>query len=435
MRASPATLAPMPRITLLILLLFTGPALAAPGLISAIRFKGNEITREAILRQELLLKPGDAARPEAVERDRRALMNLGLFKWVRSELRDDGAGGVELLFSMEEKFYFLPIPRLDAKTDGSFAYGMELSLDNVGGLNQRLKLVHRRHDAIDATEPQRIESELSYSYPRLLGTRYALSMGFTRTATEIIESDAAGAVTAEYDYQYHATSVGVSRWLGSDGTSSGWRLGTGMVHREQFFNHTFGTPGLYEGSQALGVTYSIGHYAVDNLRYRRIGHQYGVSGELGLPMLGSDHSYNRSQLFYRRYHPLDDDRPRNLNAQLRLGAANGLLFGNTAFSIGGSDSLRGHDSGALSGNAYLLLNLEYRHPLSGYPQLRGVLFSDIGNAWPGVMEMDITDLVSDVGIGLRWKVQSFVNMELTVDVGYDPLSGKHKVFAGSSGSF
>ncbi len=417
------------------LLLLSGPTLAASGIISAIRFEGNEITREAILRQELLLAPGDEAAPEAVERDRRALMNLGLFKWVRSELHDDGAGGVELLFVMEEKFYFLPIPRLDAKADGSFAYGMELTMDNVGGLNQRLKLVHRRHDAIDSTEPQRIESELSYSYPRLLGTRYALALGFNRIATELLETDNANNLTAAYDYRLQSTSAAVSRWLGKKGSSRGWVVSTGMVHREQFFTHTFGTPGLYHGSQAVGFSFAVGHHAVDNLRYRRIGHQYGFSGEQGLPLLGSQHSYNRGQLYYRRYHPLDEDRPRNLNAQLRIGAANGLLFDSTAFSIGGGGSLRGHDSGALRGNAFMLLNMEYRHPLSGYPQLRGVLFTDIGNAWPGVMESDLSDLKHDVGIGLRWKVQSFVNMELTVDVGHDPLSGTTKVFAGSSGSF
>jgi outer membrane translocation and assembly module TamA len=83
----------------------------------------------------------------------------------------------------------------------------------------------------------------------------------------------------------------------------------------------------------------------------------------------------------------------------------------------------------------ILLNTEYLYPLSGYPQLRGVAFFDAGNVYPGPMEMDLTKLHTGAGLGLRWKVQSFVNVTLRVDVAYGLDTGEQFTYAGTSVPF
>lgn len=96
-----------------------------PDVIAAIEFSGNEQTRERVLLQEMSVKVGDPVDPAAIERSRQAIMNLGLFKSVRADLQD-GPEGKVLHISVEEKLYILPLPRLDAKPDGSYSYGMEV---------------------------------------------------------------------------------------------------------------------------------------------------------------------------------------------------------------------------------------------------------------------------------------------------------------------
>jgi outer membrane protein assembly factor BamA len=72
----------------------------------------------------------------------------------------------------------------------------------------------------------------------------------------------------------------------------------------------------------------------------------------------------------------------------------------------------------VNGNVFALLNLEYHHPLTGYNQMRGVVFTDIGDAWDDLESITLNHLKSSVGVGLRWTVQSFVDVTLRGDFAY-----------------
>jgi outer membrane translocation and assembly module TamA len=56
--------------------------------------------------------------------------------------------------------------------------------------------------------------------------------------------------------------------------------------------------------------------------------------------------------------------------------------------------------------------------LFGRPEMRLAAFVDVGNVYPGVLETDLTDLEAAAGIGLRWVLESFVNVTLRADVAY-----------------
>ena len=91
--------------------------------ISGIDFAGNDITRPETMRRELLVHVGDPADPEAIERSRQAVQDLGLFRWVAVERKRLDDGTIRLTFVVHEKWYILPLPRVEGNSNGDYGYG------------------------------------------------------------------------------------------------------------------------------------------------------------------------------------------------------------------------------------------------------------------------------------------------------------------------
>ena len=54
----------------------------------------------------------------------------------------------------------------------------------------------------------------------------------------------------------------------------------------------------------------------------------------------------------------------------------------------------------VGGNGLLLLNLEYRFPIAG--PFEGVVFYDAGNVWPDWRRIDLGEIKTGAGAGVRW---------------------------------
>ncbi len=400
---------------LLALLWFTlvsAPLYAVP--ISEVRFEGNKVTREKVLRQELLLKEGDELDIKRVEKSRQAMMNLGLFKSVASRVEEDGANR-RLIFTLEERYYLLPIPLLNGnQEEGNYSYGMELRHDNVLGLNQRLKLTYENEQLIDDTVPSKRQMELTYAIPRLIDTPFQLSLNAKRISEQVIEVDENNITTGNYHQDVSSGGFFLSRWVNPNWISQGWTVGAGLGAVEKSYSQQTGSGLAYDDSQSLAVNAGINYNQVEEHQYHRAGTRYGYSLSIAQPSLGSDYTFTRHWLYYRRYLPLKAV-DANINTQLQLGLANGRAFDSPTYSIGSSTLLRGYKNGYAEGDAVMILNAEYHHHLSGYRQLRGVLFTDVGNAWESPLDVDLGDLAVGVGVGLRWRVQAFVNLTLRMD--------------------
>lgn len=410
---------------IVLLLCFCSAVVGAEARIAAIRFEGNEVTRERVLRQELTVQVGDRVDPERIERSRQAIMDLGLFKSVRWSLEDAPEGKV-LTYTVEEKYYVLPLPLVDADPDGSYSYGGEVRLDNLGGLNQRLKLKLDTSGDADGESSEKRELSLDYSYPRIGGSTYNLVLG---AEVERREFDVTGdTADAHYQRDYRRLGVEVSRWITTFGPSRGWRIGGGVVLEQQDYSRLSGDR-LYDDQQAVALIGSVLFDAQHDHGWYRSGGATGYQLALGLRELGSDEFFTRHLLFYRRYHAFGAGH--NLNWRLQFGLANGTKFGGLAYSVGGDKTLRGYDSEG--GNAMVLANVEYLRPL--YKTLRGLLFADVGNVYPGVLETDLTDLRAGVGFGLRWDVAWFVDTTLRADMAYNLEDGETRTYVGTSRTF
>jgi outer membrane protein assembly factor BamA len=413
------------------------PSAEAPaGVIKAIEFSGNRVTRRQILLQEMVVKVGDPANPQLIERSRQAIMDLGLFVWVHARVAS-AEGGVILHIEVKEKYYILPVPKLDRDAENRISLGMELTLDNLGGYNQQLKYRYENQSA-DGLSGGKINTDLvSYSYPRMFGSPYNFQAGVTEQ-TLPAEGVTDGMLTSLYRLQSWTGSFTLSRWLNRSGPSTGWQVGGGAVVRTNRYEYLSGAMDPdFISAKAVGITL-LGQYVdVHDYLYSRSGVAYGYNGEYGDPTIGSDTHYTRHLFYYRRYWLLPNVPHENLDLQTEVGLSSGDMFPNDvyAYALGGNSSLRGYDSGAFTGNAYVLLNVQYLRPLFGYFPLRGVLFADIGNAYPSNQELHLGDLHWDAGVGLRLRLKSFVKIDLRVDVAYARDTGEVKVFAGSKELF
>ena len=409
---------------------------ASGGVITAIEFSGNHVTRRQILAQEMLVKVGDVADPALVEASRQAIMDLGLFVAVYAELKP-ADGGVVLHIIVKEKYYILPVPKLNRDEQNRVSIGGELSFDNLAGLNQQLKYRYENEQAPGLSRGNLTTDLISYSYPRMFGTTYNLQASVTDVTSpaEVVTGDT---LTSLYRLKAWAGNLQLSHWLNRTGPSRGWQVGGGVVVRQNSYDYLSGVPeSSFRDARAVGITLLGQFTRVHDYLFSRSGVEYGYNMEYGDPDFGSDSHYTRHDFYYRKYWLLEGRPHENIDLQAKLGLSSGNIFPtNTyAYSLGGSRSLRGYDSGTFTGKAYALVNVQYLRPFFGYYPLRGAVFLDIGNAYPNYREFHLGDLHWDAGLGFRLRLKSFVKMDLRVDVSYAYDTGEVKVFAGSKEMF
>jgi outer membrane protein assembly factor BamA len=409
---------------------------ASSRVITRIEFVGNRVTQPRIMLQEMLVKEGDIADSALIERSRQAIMDLGLFTSVDASV-DEHEDGSVLRIVVKEKYYILPVPKLNRDDDNNISLGAEISLDNLAGLNQQLKLRYETEDAAGLSGGKIDTNTLSYNYPRMFGSPYVFGADINqiRLPAEVVTGTA---VTSLYEQEALTASLQVSRWLAPRGPSRGWQVGAGLVWRHNAYDYVSGAPtDTFQDAQAVGINVLGQFLDVRDYLFSRSGKEYGYVGEFGAPVLGSDTQYTRHEFFYRRYLLIEGRPHENLEFQGRLGLSSGDIFAGEgfAYSLGGSKTLRAYDTGSFTGNSFVLFNLQYLRPFFDYYPLRGALFLDVGNAYPNNERINLGDLKWDVGIGLRLRLKSFVKIDLRVDVAYAYDTGEYKVFAGTKEIF
>lgn len=400
--------------------------------IEEIRFEDNKTTQDRLLREEILFREGDAFSVADLVESRQLIKNLGLFKrvWARAER---GETGVIVTFTVREKWYILPIPKLERNSDGDLSYGGELTWDNLWGLNHTLKFKAEQEDQASGAKQQTLS--MNYKVPKFIGTPWGLNSGIKRERTLTdYEPEVPGDTTYEGTYYEYLDriNVGASRWLKRISPSQGWIAGTSLTWSHVYYEQESGNPLLEEGYRHMNFSFSGGFTAVDDFEYYRSGQRFGATLDLGREQLGSTENYTTINVYWQRYQPLQRPLRANLDMQLLAGFNQGL---DDAFELGGADTMRGivDDEKAL-GDAFALLNLNWLIPIPRYPVFRWNIFADVGNAWDRD-EIDPLDLKFTFGVGARWKIRALVNTSLRLDVGFDPSTGEYKIYAGTTEMF
>jgi outer membrane protein assembly factor BamA len=412
---------------LLALIIYSGTAQAITT-IRSITFEGNEVTRDIFLRRTIYFAEGSIYNEDCLVESVQALMDTGLFKTVEyyvssdmPEEEDADDSQVDLIIRVREKHYLLVLPRIRIR-DNETHVGIQLRWDNVFGLNHSLRyLAEDRGTTLGINEKR---NELKYAYPEVNGSDYSLGVEFTEQNE--VDISQPGLEANRID---QAATISVHRWLNPYGRNYGWFANMGWTVNDRV--NDLLNPALADetlGAVVLGLGY--GYSKTHDYGYNRAGKEYGYALNIANQAFGSETEFARHELYYRSYYrfptrPLD-----NLNVQTILGHATHDIMGGKAFGLGGED-LRGYDPGRFTGNALLQLNMEYLQPFENHPQWRYAGFIDMGNTYEDVEDVIHGGLKTGVGVGLRWRLISFVRVSLRLDVGYAIADDDYRITAGT----
>lgn len=378
-------------------------------------FEGNDTTRAQTLRREIAVRVGAPTSPRQLEASRQAIQDLGLFKQV-SVRTEPLADGVRVVFRVVERYYLLPLPRVDAKSDGRYAYGAQLRWDNVWGLNHDLRVIWLEEDQKQQNVGRESQYSASYSIPFIGGSPYGLSV-YGGYSTRPVDNDDG----STYTETFHDLGFTVSRRLGGSGPpSQGWRLTLGLDYNVQDTAGAAAPPAYGTAwSPSVALRYRDWHYRI----YSDVGDLFKLGYSFASENLGSDYHYGRIDSSYAHFMPVGSTDHQTLH----FIASGGWYFGGPQpvhpFGLGGSDALRGYEVNFREGDAFWLLQLEFARPLyTPWPWLRGVVILESGNVSRQAEQFWFDSAHTSLGVGLRVRFKNFVNFEL--EAGYAiPLSG------------
>lgn len=419
-------------ISVLLISVFFDKTVYALTTIRSIHFEGNDVTQEIFLRRTIYLSEGDAFNEISLAESLQALMDTGLFKsvdyYVSSDvLEEENAteSQIDLFIQVREKHYLLVVPRIRVR-DNETHIGIQLRWDNLFGYNHRLRYLMEDRGTTSNIDEQR--NEFDYFYPNVNGSSYSLNFFFVEQ-NEVDDTEPG----FEVDRQDRVLGFNVHRWLNSAGRNYGWFANVGWSTRERV-NDMLDTALTDDTLDALVLRLEYGFSETHDYGYNRAGKEYGYAVDIAHRVLHSEAEFARHELYYRSYYRFPSRPLDNLNVQTILGHATHDIMENEAFGLGGED-LRGYDPGRFTGNAMLQVNMEYLRPFENHPRLRYVGFVDLGNTYEDVADVIHGGLKTGVGVGLRWKIPSFVKLSLRVDLGYGITDKDYRITAGTHYSY
>jgi len=396
--------------------------------IKLISFSGNRITRSEVMQRELVQKRGALCSLDDVIDGIQNVMDLGLFRSVRAELRWDNEQ-LELVYVVVEKIFFLPIPRLSRTSDGELRLGAQLRWDNFLGRLHQLKITSEKRQEDDGKGRSGYVHKLNYTVPRFFGSQYGVGLNVSgeRRNTQLAQD---GVIFGEALRQSERFEWRLARWANQSTGISGLSYFAGIGFEQRDYEIRSGESGPFIQGDDIALVAGAEIQRVHQESYRRTGHRHSASLRLADKFLGADFRYHRVDLHMRWYLPLL--RPQtNLNIQMRLGWSDLAPFGQRSYEIGGGELLRGMQSGYRTGNILTLVNVEYLSGFFAYPAWRWVAFTDIGNVYRN-NDVNLFRQNMRAGLGLRWKLAALTNTDIRLDVAWDPDKTKFTPYLSTS---
>jgi outer membrane protein insertion porin family len=380
-----------------------------PAIVDLIDIAGNEKTLEKVIRRELRLLPGEKYRQSDMERSIREVMQLNYFNNVTPDLRPNNDGTIDLVFDVDEK-----------DNIGQFSAGVMYSqIDGFGGnLNVTIPNFRGTGQEVGANiefSKYRQDISLQFKEPWLFDTPTSVNgrvffQRLTRGEDENkIETMSYGLVvgagqrlTWPDDYYRYFVYYRLSKEDDRFSSSIGDRnkpldIGNGVK--------------VLNGGWLSKVSFTLERNDTDLPTFPTRGSKFFSTTEIA--GLGGSYSFIKETVGYDLYLPLFWKFV--LGGKARMGALGG--FGGAAdisykdlFTGGGvyyDGVIRGYDEETFGGRFHmeegktmLTLSTELRFPILDQQLYFGV-FGDVGNTWSSLSRIDLTDLYTGVGFGVR----------------------------------
>lgn len=402
------------------------PAPTAFPVVYDILYEGNEITLPVTMNRELVVHVGDRADPDKVEHSRQAIQDLGLFREVKVRQEPFGPDGVRLIFKVREKWYVLPIPRLEINSEGDTALGMQLRWNNLWGLNHRLDLYAIRHDYKRDDRDNSNNYSIGYDIPFLGETRNALNINLSHSLQNSNTPD-----DVSFRERKDRVAVVMSRALSHEGPKSrGWKAGGGLQWQEQ---HASGEDAPSSWGYAVGPVASVSYKNLRDHLYSETGTLFENSISFAANHALADYGYFQHESHYSYEWAVGGVEHQTMRTSFMLGGYYGGPSSkeHDTFEFGGSEFLRGYDREVIDGNFAYYGSLDYLRPIH-WKWLRFLATFEAGSALDSLSHARGKGLYTSIGLGVSVKVTWLVNVQFEAGLAYPLNDGDGLRFFGQS---
>src|SRR6056297_536419 len=356
------------------------------GHVNDVIIKGNEKTKDYVIRRQLDIEKGDILKLSDVQDAYRNLYRLQYFKNIQPDFkRVEGEDNLaNLIITVEEgktgQFNFGAGYGTGGDSgDGSWFGYLNLKEDNLFGRGQSLSFDTR----IGSTTTY----SLNFQEPWLMGTENSFGISIYNQKTEGKENND--------DEEYNETRKGGSLSLGRP-INEMWD-GSAKYRLEQTEYDWVDEEKADEENKTSSITFKVDRDTSNHPFNPDDGAIDIFTLETAGGILKGDNTYQKLSADLRRYYPgFRDEHAWALRGKVGLGFDNIPL--SEKYYIGGANTVRGYDE-SVSGDDMLLVNAEYRFPV--VDRITGVVFLDSGNAWEKDAEVKIDDMRSSIGLGAR----------------------------------
>ena len=366
--------------------------------IGRVIIKGNDFTRDKVIRREVVLLEGSLFDGDKLKLTRKRLRNLGFFEEVKIETK---RGARPDLLDVEVSLKEKPTGVISGGTGFSSRSGIllfgEVRENNLFGRGQTLSLRLRRSD-LDTT------GTLSFIEPHIFDTNFNLS------TSAFLQNDE----FSNFERDRVGGNIGTGRWVAEN-------IFARIVYQYEendVFNITSGATNFIQEQEGRSATSSLTPSLSRDRRDNRIRPTKGglsqFSSRVAGGVLSGDNDFYALSGEHRHYYPFFKKRV-ILMGRGRVTWADGfggqdLPIFERAF-LGGARTVRGFDfrevgpkdgnGDAIGGNAALLFNVELQFPFVA--GLRAVIFYDTGQVYRKDDDnvFNLRDLRSSAGGGLR----------------------------------
>jgi outer membrane protein insertion porin family len=415
-----------------------------PVRIERINIRGNTKTRDQVLRREITIVEGDLYNMTEVETSKARITALGYFERVDvSEEEGSSRDRIILNFEVSEKSTGTFQVGAGFSSIESFIFTAQVQQQNLFGRGQSLSLQLQLSGI-------RQLAQVQFTEPYLFGTRWSGSVSVFKTIRQFIDfnRDSTGGSLSighplftnqlRFFLRYRAEYVNISTRTGGLFGAAGGGQGFNIFRRVPLQN-------LFLDGLTSSVQASVTFDTRDNRLFATNGVFASYSLEVADNFFGSDNVFLRHRAFARFYKQFFNFVTLKLNTEWGL-ITSRLPEGVPVyerFYLGGIFSVRGFNLNSLGprlgiprsydpnaqppadgivigGNMQLYYNLELEFNIIEAVGIRGVIFTDGGNAWnteqaycnapPSPLGDSTTDpcginpfnLRTSWGFGIRW---------------------------------
>lgn len=403
------------------------------GIIQEIRVEGNNKTKDFVILREINLKPGDIYDAISFRRDLENIFALQLFEDISVDYDlTDGKKIIVVVKVTEARTGQFGVGGGFSSQDGLLAT-FSYSEKNFRGMGQRVNL----QGQFGGPNPDFI---LSFYSPVIDKKRTSMTAElFMMSNTDRIRSPEDPDKFTKFTTEKKGGSLGFTRPMSKtvkltakfsmlDGKID--VEDEGELPPEQIEDQLadYAERGLIDGqsnSILLGLTKDTRDFVLDP----STGYMLGLTGTYY--GLGGDFDAIKGTAEYRTYFNLSPSKdkfvtgidPSRFHAnsvvafRIMVGLSDGGLSLMDSFRIGGSETVRGVEDSIQTGDQMVLANLEFRFPI--ITNLSAAIFVDSGTASALGNSLSMSDLVTSIGAGIRYRIPFFGIAPLRLDYGYD----------------